>query len=183
MKKTILMVVMTLFVAIAANAQYHRNSFYSASDRSDATTPFLKDKVYVGASLTGLNLAYNGTSDLNLGLNAQGGYFIMDNIMVLGNIGYSHVGGDDPTPDVFSLGVGGRYYIEQNGIFLGLGAKYKHANHNYNDVMPAVEVGYSFFLNRTVTIEPAIYYEQSFTNHSKYSNVGLRVGFGIYFER
>ena len=47
----------------------------------------------------------------------------------------------------------------------------------------ALAIFASFFLNRTVTIEPAIYYEQSFTNHSKYSNVGLRVGFGIYFER
>ncbi len=183
MKRKTILVIVTLFVALASQAQYHRSDFYTASDNRSSETPFLKDKLYMGASLSGLNLTYNGTSDLSLGFNLQTGYFLMDNIMVLGNMGYNHIGGDDPSPDVFSIGVGGRYYIEQNGIFLGLGAKYKHANHNYNDVMPSVEIGYALFLNRTVTLEPAIYYEQSFTSHSKYSNVGLRVGFGIYFER
>jgi hypothetical protein len=76
--------------------------------------------------------------------------------------------------------VQGRYYIIQNGIYLGAGATYKHANHNYNDIMPGVEIGYAFFINRHVTIEPALYYEQSFKDHSKYSNVGLRLGLGIY---
>ena len=46
--------------------------------------------------------------------------------------------------------------------------------------MPCIEVGYAFFVSTTVTIEPAIYYDQSFKNHSDYSKIGLRVGFGIY---
>lgn len=46
--------------------------------------------------------------------------------------------------------------------------------------MPGVEIGYAFFINRHVTIEPAVYYEQSFKDHSKFSNVGLRLGLGIY---
>ena len=46
--------------------------------------------------------------------------------------------------------------------------------------MPGIEVGYAFFVSKTVTIEPAIYYDQSFKNHSDYSKIGLRVGFGIY---
>jgi len=29
-------------------------------------------------------------------------------------------------------------------------------------------------------VEPAIYYDQSFKNHSDFSKIGLRVGFGIY---
>ena len=45
--------------------------------------------------------------------------------------------------------------------------------------MPGVEVGYAFFINRSVTIEPAIYYDQSFKTHN-YSNIGLKVGLGIY---
>ena len=46
--------------------------------------------------------------------------------------------------------------------------------------MPGVEVGYSFFVSRTVTIEPAIYYDQSFKNHSDYSTIGLKIGLGVY---
>ena len=114
------------------------------------------------------------------GRGAIGGYFLAENLAVVGLIGYNHVGGDDETPDRVSLGVQGRYYIIQNGIYLGVGATYKHANHNYNDIMPGVEIGYAFFINRHVTIEPAVYYEQSFKDHSKFSNVGLRLGLGIY---
>ena len=50
---------------------------------------------------------------------------------------------------------------------------------SYNDLMPGVEVGYAFFINRSVTIEPALYYDQSFKTHN-YSTVGLKVGLGIY---
>ena len=76
-------------------------------------------------------------------------------------------------------GVGARYYIEQNGIFLGANTKFVHIK-NYNDFMPGVEVGYAFFISGTVTIEPAIYYDQSFKDHSQYSTIGLKVGIGVY---
>ena len=150
-----------LVVTLAANAQFEQG------------------KKYISASFSGFDFSYNGTSDLNIGLQAKGGYLVEDNLMVLGTLGYNHVG-DDVTPDRFSIGAQGRYYIIQNGIYLGVGATYKHGSHNYNDIMPTVEVGYAFFINRLVTIEPAVYYEQSVNNHSKYSNVGLRVGLGIY---
>ena len=63
--------------------------------------------------------------------------------------------------DYVSVGVQGRYYIIQNGLYLGLGTKLAHTG-SYNDVMPGLEVGYAFFVSRTVTIEPAVYYDQSF---------------------
>lgn len=144
-----------------------------------ASAQFEQGKKYISASFSGLDFSYNGTSDLNIGLQAKGGYFVEDNLMVLGTLGYNHVG-DEVTPDRFSIGAQGRYYIIQNGIYLGVGGTYKHGSHNYNDFLPTVEVGYAFFINRHVTIEPAVYYEQSINNHSKYSNVGLRVGLGIY---
>ena len=145
-----------------------------------ASAQFEKGKKYISASLSGLDLSYNGLSEFNVGFEAKGGYMFDDNLMLLGILGYNHVGGDDPTPDRFAIGAQGRYYIVQNGIYLGAGVTYKHANHNYNDIMPQVEVGYAFFINRTVTIEPALYYEQSIKDHGNYSNVGLRVGVGVY---
>ena len=145
-----------------------------------ASAQFEQGKKYISASFSGLDLNYNGTSDLNMGFQAKGGYLVEDNLMVLGLLGYNHIGGDDNTPDRFSIGAQGRYYIIQNGIYLGVGATYRHGNHKYNDIMPSVELGYAFFINRTVTIEPALYYEQSIKDHSKYSNVGLRLGLGIY---
>ncbi len=143
-----------------------------------ASAQFEQGKKYVGLSATGLNLSYSGLDDFKIGLEAKAGYFILDNIQLNGNLGYQNNG---KQPDSFTLGVGGRYYILQNGIYLGANVQYIHANDNYNDVMPGVEVGYAFFLNRYLTVEPAIYYQQSFKKHSDYSAFGLKVGFGYYF--
>ena len=78
-----------------------------------------------------------------------------------------------------TLGVGLRYYIIQNGLYLGVNGKFLHANKDYNDIMPGLEIGYAFFINRSVTIEPAVYYDQSFKS-SDYSTIGFKVGLGIY---
>ena len=128
-----------------------------------AHAQFQKGKGYIGASLTGLDMHYNGGDKFNFGLEAKGGYILWDNLMALGSIGYQHSGRDE-VQDYFELGVGGRI----------------HANGNYNDVMPGVEVGYAFYINRSVTIEPAVYYDQSFRNHRDFSTIGLKVGLGVY---
>ena len=146
-----------------------------------ASAQFEQGKVYVGGSLTGLNLSYSGLSEFNVGAQAQVGYLAADNLMILGTTNYQH-NGNESVPDYISVGIGGRYYITQNGIYLGANCKYVHAFHNYNDIMPGVEVGYAFFLSRTVTIEPAVYYDQSFKNHSDYSTIGFKLGIGVYLE-
>lgn len=143
-----------------------------------AHAQFEQGKIYAGAGLTSLNLSYSGQEELSLGLQGQGGYFMADNILIYGQAGWNHLGG--AKSDAIELGAGGRYYILQNGIFLGANVKYMHGNGGYNDVMPGVEVGYAFFISRTVTIEPSVYYQQSFKDHSEYSKIGLRIGFGIY---
>lgn len=140
---------------------------------------FEQGKYYIGASLSGLDLNYSGAEKLNLGVDAKGGYLVDDNWMVLAQAGYHHYG-DDDVADVFVAGVGGRYYIIQNGLYLGLNAKLIHANRSYNDIMPGLEMGYAFFLNNSVTIEPAIYYDQSFKSHKDYSKIGFRIGVGVY---
>ena len=158
--KKIAMVLVALCSAVAAHAQFE------------------KGKVYCGASLSGLDMNYNGTDEFNLGLQAKAGYLLQDNWMLLGQLTYDHSGKKE-VDDYFSVGAQGRYYIIQNGLYLGAGAKFVHTN-GYNDVMPGVEVGYAFFVSRTVTIEPAVYYDQSFKNHSDYSTVGFRLGVGVY---
>ncbi|MDD6552948.1 MAG: hypothetical protein PUF37_05100 [Prevotellaceae bacterium] len=143
-----------------------------------ASAQFEQGKAYIGASLTGLDLNYRGHG-ANFGAQAKGGYLVADNLMLLGEASYQHVS-DDNVADEVTVGAQGRYYIIQNGLYLGAGVKLLHANHDYNDVMPGLEVGYAFFLNGSVTVEPAIYYDQSFKNHSDYSTIGFKVGIGIY---
>ena len=158
--KKIAVVALGLMVSVGAHAQFESG------------------KQYCGASLTGLNLSYNGSEELSLGIQAKAGYFFEDDIMLLAQAEYKH-SGLEGLKDYWALGAQGRYYIEQNGIYLGAGMKLIHTG-SYNDVMPGVEVGYAFFVSKQVTIEPAVYYDQSFKNHSDYSTVGVKVGIGIY---
>ena len=164
---------------------------------------FQQGKGYIGASLTGLDMHYNGADKFNLGFEAKGGYLFMDNLMGLAFTSVEHKGHKNTTNN-FMVGAGARYYIIQNGLYLGVNAKFVHASTkieesttvpdidpvtertvttkhktHYNDVMPGLEVGYAFYINRSVTIEPAIYYDQSFKK-SDYSTVGLKVGIGVY---
>ena len=167
MKKIVLICLSCLLASLSGHAQPGTDS-----------TPFRKGKTYVGASLTGLDLNYNSSDKWHLGLDGRGGWLFEDNWMLLGNVGlevrhHSH--------NTFLLGAGVRYYIEQNGIYLGAGANYVHED-GIDDLRPSVQIGYAFFLNRTVTIEPEIYYNQSLKNHSDYSGFGLRLGLGLYFN-
>ena len=166
MKKTILMSLCGLLFSLTGYAQMQ--------DR----LPFAKDKMYLSASFTGLDLNYSKSSDWKLGMNAKGGYLFEDDWMVTANVGYDWAKVGDK---VFTGGAGLRYYIEQNGIYLGAGVNYLHHT-GYDDFMPSVQLGYAFFLNRTVTFEPELYYNQSFKDHSNYSGFGFRLGIGIYFE-
>lgn len=146
-----------------------------------ANAQFEKGKTFLGASLTGLNLSYNGADKLSLGVNAQVGTFLADNGLVFGQVAYEHNGG--MKTNNLKAGLGGRYYIVQNGLFLGANLNYVHGTKSYNDFKPAIEVGYAFFVSHEVTIEPALYYEQSCTDHSNYSTVGLKVGIGLYMPK
>lgn len=162
MKKLMLCVVL-LVSALSAHAQFEKN------------------KWFVSPSVTGLNLSYSGGEKTRFGFEAKGGAFLMDNVALLLDFGGEY---GKSMRDVTKLGIGGRYYFDKCGVFLGLGLNYKHyalSGWKDNDFGAGVEVGYAFFVSRTVTIEPAIYYDQSFTDHHDYSKVGFKIGFGFYF--
>jgi hypothetical protein len=156
--KKIAFLLATLCFTVAANAQFEQG------------------KGYLGASLSGLDLSYNGTEKGHITLQGKLGYFLADYWMVTGQFGYEK---QKDVPYRLSIGPGIRYYIEQNGLYMGASTLFKHGK-NYNDFMPSIQIGYAFFLGRTVTLEPEIYYEHSFKDHSNYSTAGIRVGVGVY---
>lgn len=157
--KKIAMVLVALTMTLTASAQFEEGKWYG------------------NASLSGLDLNYRSSKDLTLGFDARIGYCLADNWMLLAQGG---IHTDKDNTDL-SIGVGGRYYIIQNGIYLGVNATLKQVDtERHNDFMPGIEVGYAFFLSRHVTIEPAIYYDQSFKSSKDYSTFGVRVGVGIY---
>ena len=154
--KKIAFIAVALLMSIAANAQFE------------------KSKGYIGASLSGFDIS-SQAKHFHLGINAKLGYMFADNLLGLGEIGYDKTEG---LPYSLSVGAGARYYIIQNGLYLGAGLKYKHAE-DYNDLVPNVQVGYAFFLSRTVTLEPEFYFDFS-TKSADYMAYGLRIGIGVY---
>ena len=136
-----------------------------------------KGTKYVGASISGIGLSYSSSQKFRFGLDATAGYFLADCFMLRGNVSYDHT---KEINDV-SVGVGARYYFDQCGVFLGAGAEYVHYTPSSNDVQIPVEIGYAFFVNRYITIEPSVYYKMSLDSFSEKSTVGARIGLGFYF--
>lgn len=163
MKKLFLVAVMAL-TAFTAKAQFEQDTYY------------------LNTSLTSFDLSYSGAEKTKFGIQAHGGYFIDDCFSVVGTAGI------DIRNNSFremTLGAGGRYYIDQNGVFIGAGLQFVHGRRaddsHYNDFMPYGEIGYAFFVNQSITIEPSIYYRQSLKDHSEFSKIGLKIGLGFYF--
>lgn len=163
MKKKIAMLLFGLMSVVAANAQYTQD-----------TPPFGQGKVYFGTAMSSFDIG-SIASQFHVDLTAKGGYMLTDNILALGEASYNYL---KDTDGIFSIGAGLRYYIEQNGLFLGAGAKLADMTNDL-DFQPNLSLGYAFFLSRTVTIEPELYFNLS-TKDIDNSNYGFRLGFGIY---
>jgi hypothetical protein len=168
MMKKIVLFAVAMLMTVAANAQFEQG------------------KGYLGASVSGFDIS-SQAKKFHLGLNAKVGYLLFEDIMLTAQVGYEHLKGAD---DGFQLGAGGRYYIAQNGLFLGADLKYRHGGTfaggencaSFNDFVPGVQVGYAFFISRTVTFEPELYFDIS-TKKFDYSSYGLRLGVGVYLFR
>ena len=143
-----------------------------------ASAQFERYTSYLNTSLTGLNLSYSKDQKVTFGLQATGGYFFEDAWMVYGRFGYEH---QYKSIDNVKMGVGARYYIVQNGLYLNMGLQYEHREPKFNYVQLTPEVGYCFYLNHYVSIEPAVYYDLCLNKFSEGSTVGLKLGFGFYF--
>ncbi len=157
MKKIVAILAM-LTMTIAANAQFEEG------------------KKYLAGSINSLGMSYNGANGFQFGLAAHAGYFLRDNWLLKGQLGYEH---QNTNVNSLAVGAGVRYYIIQNGLFGGINLQGVFAE-GRNDFVPGVEIGYAFFINDKVTIEPSVYYDQSFSSHKDFSTVGLKIGFGVY---
>ncbi len=139
---------------------------------------FEQGKWYVGATTNAAGLSYSKESKFSLNLGVNAGYMFEEAWMAIGEAGL-----DYRNSDMQQLYVGAkcRYLIEQNGLFLQLGTKYVHGAPNFNDVQITPEVGYCYFLNGHLTLEPSVYYDVSLSDFSDKSRFGVKVGLGWLF--
>ena len=109
-----------------------------------------------------MDFSYSKNDDAKFGIGAQAGTFLADGFALMVN-----AGADWSQPvDIYTLGTGARCYFNTTGVYIGGGLdwerrRYKGGGHN-NDWGLGIEAGYAYFLSRTVTIEPAVYYKWRF---------------------
>ena len=159
MMKKILLLVFLVLGTLSANAQFE------------------KGKKTVGASISGLGMSYSANEKFRFSMDATVGYFVADCLQRRANVGYEHT---RITDDV-RAGLGARYYFDQCGVFMGAGTEYVHYTKSNNDLQIPLEVGYAFFVNRFITIEPSVYYKMSLDDFSDKSTLGFQLGLGFYF--
>ena len=130
-----------------------------------AQAQFEKGTTIINPSLSGLDFSYSKNDKAKFGVGAQVGTFFAEGIALMVN-----AGADWSKPvDEYTLGTGVRFYFNKTGIYLGGGL----------DWGLGIEAGYAYFLSRTVTIEPAVYYKWRF-NDGDMSRFGVKIGFGFY---
>ncbi|MBQ2122484.1 MAG: outer membrane beta-barrel protein [Bacteroidaceae bacterium] len=148
-----------------------------------AHAQFEQKKKYINASVSELNMSFNDKTDLSGNFNLAVGYFVDNNFLVKGDVGYGYA----DESNRFNAGLGTRYYFQRNGVFVGVGGNLSWREHGgYRGhgkwlVDVPAEVGYAFFINRHVTIEPALYYKVCLNEFKDYSEAGFKIGFGVYF--
>ncbi|MCD8288927.1 MAG: porin family protein [Prevotella sp.] len=143
-----------------------------------AFAQFEKGKMYVAGSFDGLGISYSKATKFQFGLGVNAGYMVAKDVMLIAEAGFDF---SNKGMNEVHIGADARYYIEQNGLFLQAGVKYVHERPNFNDLNISPEVGYCFFLNKSLTLEPAVYYDISVNDFSDHSKFGLKVGIGWFF--
>ena len=166
------------------------------------------------------NLAYNSfkvssdgaSSKFSMyGLQADGGYAIKDDLLIIGGVGYQGLKFEDTSGSMLNIRAGVRYYIF-NGLFasgslvlghgklgdgtfgdLGFGDEgYEEeyvesdAKADLNSLNLAIGVGYSIFLAERFSIDPFLNYTYGLSNKVAGESFGmtalsLNIGFSFYF--
>lgn len=147
-----------------------------------AQAQFEKGKWIINPSVSGLDMAYDTDADrFSFGAAVKGGCFLVDNfaLLVQGGVQWNDRG---THTDIYRMGVGTRYYFSKIGIYVGADVnvdRHDYGKHLGDDTKFSfgMDAGYAFFLSRTVTLEPAFYWNVDEDRHK----FGLKLGFGFYF--
>ena len=77
-----------------------------------------------------------------------------------------------------------RYYMNNFFLQAGYGYSYnKVGDFSSSGSIVDLEFGYAAFLNDNVALEPALYYNANFFDGYTGSDLGIKLGFQIYFNR
>lgn len=119
-------------------------------------------------------------------LNPNIGYYIMDNLGVGLRLGFNNISVGDAGATSFGIGAMARYYVYQ-GLFPQVGFMYnsfkiKDGPDAATDTDINLGLGYSFFLNNSVAIEPALFYNIN-SEEANGNTFGLGIGIQVFLGR
>ncbi len=140
-----------------------------------ASAQFEKGTHYANANLTGFGIGYKNGS-FAFGLSSEYGYYVADQWMLAAAVGYKY----ESKTNSLLLKPSFRYSFEQNGINLGCGLQYEYKGPGRNFVQLCPQVGYTFFINNKVSIEPALYADFCMNDFKNGTSAGLKIGIGLY---
>ena len=116
-----------------------------------------------------------------LNFNIDGGYFVIDNLMITATLGMASYKQGDSDGGTTTFGIGARYYI--NGIYPMLGyysMKEKDADEGISILR--FGAGYAVMLNDNVAFEPSLSYGMwSSDGEDILNRLAIGLGFGIHF--
>jgi hypothetical protein len=197
MTKKIIFISASLLISFVAQAQIERGKIFASGS--------------LGFSFSNYRNIDDGVTEsksrsADLWLSPRGGIFITDAILVGSGIGFSlgttkYDDDDKYTYSSISFTPFVRYYLPQ--LFFGyleLGPGFStdkwdfssggDDKDRYSFLVWEIGVGYSYFLNDYVAVEPIIYFgstnytDRDNTNQKdKYGDLGFQVAFSIYLDR
>lgn len=125
----------------------------------------------------------------NLALDVRAGYFVIDNLAVGLDVGYSSVSVGGVSGNDLGVGPYLRYYLMESKLFGELGYKIGSSSYDGDKLGSTgalgIGAGYAAWLNDNVTIEPMVKYSMLSTKPEvgdsyNGSAFGVMVNFGIY---
>lgn len=113
------------------------------------------------------------------------GYFVIDNLGIGLNLGITNTSFGDFSNTVFGVGPYARYYVFQ-GLFPQVGIHYTSDKDKDQDAETMTDinlgVGYSFFLNNSVAVEPMLVYQIG-GGDPQVNTFGLTIGIQAFLGR
>lgn len=146
-----------------------------------ANAQFEKGTHYTEASVSGFGIGVKDKK-FNIGIGASQGYFVADGWMLLGRMGYQYSGAHS------ALVQGGfRYSFQKFGLNLGAGVQYEHRGATASNISDYIQlchqVGYTFYLNHWISLEPALYCDLALNDVKYGTGAGLKIGIGLYYGK
>lgn len=114
------------------------------------------------------------------------GYFVMDNLGIGLNLGFGRFSQGDLSSTAIGIGPYARYYVYQ-GLFPQVGIMYNSVKFEDEDAVTATDInlgiGYSFFVNNSIAIEPMLGYTIGGGDDPKTNSFGLMIGVQAFLGR